>query len=65
MIDRLGALPALFLLAWPCCESFRAPRKLYNSEFRGKPGKGVLAEKNTLEDAFERGKRTEEEFSEE
>lgn len=65
MIDRLGALPLLFFLAWPCCENFRAPRKLYNFKFRGKPGKVVLAERDTLEEAIGRGKPTEEEFSEE
>ena len=31
----------------------------------GKPGKGILVERETLEEAFEREKPTEEEFSEE
>lgn len=66
MIDRLGALPPLFLLAWPRCEKyFRATGKLYNSMVGGKPGKGILAERETLEEAFEREKPIEEEFGEE
>lgn len=66
MIDRLGALPPLFVLAWPRYEKyFRASGRLYNSMVGGKPGKGVLADRQTLEEVFEREKPIEEEFSEE
>lgn len=66
MIDRLGTLPPLFALAWPRYEKyFRATGRLYNSMVGGKPGKDVLASRETLEQAFEREKPNEAEFGEE
>lgn len=66
MIDRLGVPPPLFIFAWPRYEKyFRVSGKLYNSMVGGKPGKGILAGREKLEEAFEREKPIEEEFSEE